>query len=523
MRFLRPAIVAVAAVVLAACGGTKSMVGDKNKTITVAPAWQDTTAKEHQPVLPRKDFRAVWIATIGGIDWPRERFDETSQKQWYCQMLDTLQRLNINTVFFQVRPKADAFYDSPYEPWSQYITGYRGKAPTYDVLRWLIDETHRRGMAFHAWMNPYRIGTRKTARGRFDPLDAKIPKSLVKDYRLVRIYNPALPETRQRLCAIVADMLRRYDVDGIHFDDYFYPDLQKGEKMNDAAEYRKYGKGYATIADFRRAMVDSLIVGVHDTIKAVRPSAVFSISPQGNYHNNYHTMYADIAQWSARGWCDVIIPQLYWSTERWFRPRLKWFSENAAQKSHLMIGYGLYRFDKNAKSPYYRTADDLALQMQEAYADHNVAGSALYSAIWLMKDPVDINNAIHGKFSSLALAPYLGQLPEHKPHNPDSTTASGMSMTWGQVDGCYYAVYEAADSDTARLVAVTADNSYTADKTGKYFVTAVRKGDNAESLPTKTITLNHEENIAGLYGLPADSTALVLASPAAKTHRRARR
>lgn len=520
MKIFKSAIVVCSALLLAACGSKKVIVSDQTVDIKSA-ANKDTIEKQH--ILPAKDFRAVWIATIGGIDWPRKRFDEESQKQWYEQMLDTLQRLNINTVFFQVRPKADAFYDSQYEPWSEYITGYRGKAPSYDVLNWLIDETHKRGIAFHAWMNPYRIGQKKTAKGKFDKLDPKIPKELVKDYRLVRIYNPALPETRQRLCNIVADMLRRYDVDGIHFDDYFYPDLQKGEKMNDETEYRKYGKEYSSIHEFRRAMVDSLIVGVHDTIQSIRPSVVFSISPQGNYENNYKTMYADIALWSAKGWCDVIIPQLYWSTERWFRPRLKWFSENAAQKSHLMVGYGLYRFDKNAKSSYYRTADDLALQMKEAYADRNVSGSALYSAIWLMKDPVDINKTIGEKFNKPALAPYLGQQPEQKPQNPVDVTSDGNRLSWDKVDGCYYAIYEDDASDCASLVGIAKDNKFTVTSSGRYFVTAVRKGNNAESIPSKTIQVNYEKDFADASDSTVGGNAKLLANSTAKAHRRARR
>ena len=318
--------------VMASCGTTKKTIKDNNKNNNKTLS-QGTTAKPPRFVMPGKEARAVWVATIGGIDWPRRRFTEASQKAWYEQMLDTLQKLNVNTVFFQVRPKADAFYDSPYEPWSQYVTGYRGKAPTYDVLRWVIDETHRRGMSFHAWINPYRVDQKQRLGDKFGKLDGRIPQSLVKDYRMVRVYNPAMPETRQRVSAIVADLLRRYDVDGIHLDDYFYPALQKGEKMRDEAEYRRYGKGFASVAEFRRAMVDSLIVAMHDTIKAIRPNAVFSISPQGNYENNYNSMYADIALWSAKGWCDVIIPQLYWSTERWFLPRLKWFSENATAKT----------------------------------------------------------------------------------------------------------------------------------------------------------------------------------------------
>lgn len=309
---IRRFLLGVTIVLAASCGSTKKSVKEKQHITPTETVRKDSSEKTY--TMPQKEVRAVWVATIGGIDWPRERFTEASQKAWYEQMLDTLQKLNINTIYFQVRPKADAFYDSPYEPWSQYITGYRGKAPSYDVLRWVIDETHRRGMSFHAWINPYRVDQKQQLRDRFSKLDPKIPKNLVKDYRMVRVYNPAMPETRQRVTNIVADLLRRYDVDGIHLDDYFYPALLKGEKMRDETEYRRYGKGFSSIADFRRAMVDSLIVSMHDTIKAVRPNAVFSISPQGNYENNYNTMYADIAKWSAHGWCDVIIPQLYWST-----------------------------------------------------------------------------------------------------------------------------------------------------------------------------------------------------------------
>ena len=352
-------LLATAIVLAASCVSTKKSVKENN----IPPketARKDSSVKTY--AMPPREVRAVWVATIGGIDWPREHFTEAAQKAWYDQMLDTLQKLNINTVYFQVRPKADAFYDSPYEPWSQYVTGYRCKAPTYDVLKWVIDETHRRGMSFHAWINPYRVDQKQRPNGRFSQLDPKIPKNLVKDYRMVRVYNPAMPETRQRVCNIIADLLRKYDVDGIHLDDYFYPALVKGEKMRDEAEYRRFGKAFSSIADFRRAMVDSLIASMHDTIKAVRPDAVFSISPQGNYENNYNTMYADIEQWSKRGWCDVIIPQLYWSTERWFLPRLRWFTEHATVKTKLLIGYALYRFDRKHSIPYarrFRHADRL--------------------------------------------------------------------------------------------------------------------------------------------------------------------
>ena len=465
---------------MASCGTTKNNIKKPNGNKNGNALALDTTAKAPKLTMPSKEARAVWVATIGGIDWPRRRFTEASQKAWYTQMLDTLQRLNINTVFFQVRPKADAFYDSPYEPWSQYITGYRGKAPSYDVLKWVIDETHKRGMSFHAWINPYRVDQKQRMGDRFGKLDDRMPKHLVKDYRMVRVYNPAMPETRQRVSSIVADLLRRYDVDGIHLDDYFYPALQKGEKMKDEAEYRRYGKGFGSIAEFRRAMVDSLIVAMHDTIKAIKPNAVFSISPQGNYDNNYNTMYADIALWSARGWCDVIIPQLYWSTERWFLPRLKWFSENATTKTKLLIGYALYRFGSNAKQGIYRTANDLGKQIDAARADGKVDGAALYSAYWLMENPVNINGMIASRFSQPTLAPYFGQGNEDKPMAPQNIKASGKKLRWDTVTGCYYAVYR-ANGDKAELQATVYEPEATVKTEGTYCVTAVRKGNNAES------------------------------------------
>lgn len=472
--------------IMASCGTPKNTINNnknKNNDKTLSQGSNDKTPRF---AMPNKEARAVWVATIGGIDWPRRHFTEESQKAWYEQMLDTLQKLNVNTVFFQVRPKADAFYDSPYEPWSQYVTGYRGKAPSYDVLRWVIDETHRRGMSFHAWINPYRVDQKQRPSDKFGKLDAKIPQNLVKDYRMVRVYNPAMPETRQRVSAIVADLLRHYDVDGVHLDDYFYPALQKGEKMRDEAEYRRYGKGFASVAEFRRAMVDSLIVAMHDTIRAIKPNAVFSISPQGNYENNYNSMYADIALWSAKGWCDVIIPQLYWSTERWFLPRLKWFSENATSKTKLLIGYALYRFGEKAKSSVYRTADDLAKQIDAARADGKVSGAALYSAYWLMNNPVNINGVLASRFPNPTLAPYLGQGSEDKPEAPRSVTASGRKLSWSPVDGCYYAVYK-AEGEKAELETVVYDTNATAKSDATYFVTAVRKGCNAESQPSMVV------------------------------------
>ena len=199
-------------------------------------------------------------------------------------------------------------------------------------------------------------------------------------------------------------------------------------------------------------------------------------------------MYADIALWSKRGCCDVIIPQLYWSTERWFLPRLKWFSENATAKTKLLIGYALYRFDANAKSSIYRTADDLGAQIDSARANGRVSGAALYSAYWLMKNPVGINQIIASRFPTPTLAPYLGQGEEEKPAAPQGLHADGMTLSWEPVSDCYYAVYKVVDGK-AELIQAVYDNKITLKETGSYFVAAVTKGNNAESLPSKTIDI----------------------------------
>lgn len=158
------------------------------------------------------------MATVWELDWPMGAHDAASQKKKYTDYLDLFEKCGINAVYFQIRSKADAYYESQYEPWSKTITGEPGKNPGYDVLKFLIDETHARGMQFHAWINPYRVETRGSASAEFPALDPKIPASMVKDYNKIRVYNPALPEVQDRIAAIVKEIITKYDVDGLHID-----------------------------------------------------------------------------------------------------------------------------------------------------------------------------------------------------------------------------------------------------------------------------------------------------------------
>ena len=478
--------VIIGTVLLAACGGdSDDILPEQPKKDTPASTQPSSNPMEsYAPTLPQKDFRAVWIATVDRIDWPNSYGSTAakiqSQKEYYERYLDTLQAHNINAVMFQIRPMADAFYASSYEPWSKYLSGKRGKDPGWDPLPWLISETHKRGIQFHAWINPYRIAARSSASAAFPELESTIPAEWTKDYNKVRIYNPALPEVRQRIADIVADVLNKFDVDGIHFDDYFYPSLTSGESMNDNAEYQKYGSGQG-LANFRRANVDAMITKVQETIRSIRPNCLFSVSPQGNYDNDYNSMYCDVKKWSQNGWIDVLIPQIYWSTEKYFGPRLEQFA-NLCTNSKFMVGYGLYRFSGTATDPYYQTPDDLKKQFDMAYANSKVKGSILYSAKWLISNPVKTNAVIKERFNKLVLPPYLGHEPMVQPATPQNVKGNGKKLSWDTVPDCYYAVYSSNAADnTATLVDVTYSNSIEVPAYGYYFVTAVTRGLNAES------------------------------------------
>lgn len=443
---------------------------------------EDTTATK--PVLPKKELRGVWMATVWGLDWPMGNYDSQSQKDLYKSYLDLFAANNINAVFFQIRGMADAFYDSQYEPWSKNITGDATQKPDYDVLKFLIDEAHKRGIQFHAWINPYRIATRTSKSASFPDLDPKIPKEWVKDYNKIRIYNPAMPEVQSRITDIVKEIISKYDVDGIHMDDYFYPALDADEKINDDAEFATYGSGkYSSVEDFRRDNVNKVVQAIQKVIVDTKPKVVFSISPAADNDNNYNNLYADVVKWSQEGWVDVIIPQLYFATgsaASSFNQRLYWWSQ-FTYKNALMVGYGLYKFGDPTAGDKFQTSDDLKSQFDYAASKPKVQGSILYSAKSLLDNKVNIMDVIKKVYSHPALPPFLGRTTLAAPSVPADVKISGSSISWSTVSGSRYAVYKSNGAgQTAYLVAITSSTTYSLSEKGTYFVTAVN-ADNAES------------------------------------------
>lgn len=248
-------------------------------------------------------------------------------KQNLTGQLNSLQKAGINAIIFQVRPEADALYASRLEPWSRFLTGVQGKAPEpyWDPMQFMIDECHKRGMEFHAWINPYR--TKTTLKSELAPNHVyNIHPEWFVAYGDQLYFDPALPESRRHICMVVSDIVSRYDVDAIHMDDYFYPYPVKGKDFPDDASFARLGGGFGNKGDWRRNNVNMLIKKLHETIREIKPWVKFGVSPFGIYRNessdplgsktkglqNYDDLYADVLLWAREGWIDYNIPQIYW-------------------------------------------------------------------------------------------------------------------------------------------------------------------------------------------------------------------
>ena len=440
--------------------------------------------------LAKKEMRAVWMATVWEIDWPQGLYSEAAQKKKYTDYLDKFVECNVNAVFVQIRPTADAFYNSSYESWSKSITGVAGKDPGYDVLAFMIAEAHARNLEFHAWMNPYRISTRSNASSAFPALDPKIPSELVKDYNTIRIYNPALPEVQDRLVSIVKDLISKYDVDGVHFDDYFYPDPASYTTPDDAAEYAKYGAGYTSVEAFRRGNVDKVIQKIYNTVVSEKPGVIFSISPTANNEYNYNSLYADVTKWCQEGWMDVVIPQIYvatGSTSSSFNNRVAWWPQ-FSYKAVPMVGYALYKFGDATAGALFQTTAELENQFKLAHAQSKIMGSVMYSATYFNSNPLGIINILKSQiYPNPAVRPFLGRKTAADPTPVSGVSLSGSILKWNTGNELRTVIYKLDANKKGSVVAITSAKEYTLPSRGTYCLTTVNK-DNAESAVSEVIT-----------------------------------
>ncbi|MCC0674025.1 cell wall-binding glycosyl-hydrolase Cwp19 [Clostridioides sp. ES-S-0145-01] len=340
-----------------------------------------------------KEMRAAWISTVYNLDWPKTKNNEAKQKKEYTDLLDKLKSSGINTAVVQVRPKSDALYKSNINPWSEYLTGTQGKDPGYDPLPFLIEEAHKRGMEFHAWFNPYRI---TMADESIDKLPANHPAkknpSWVVKHGNKYYYDPGLPEVRKYIVDSIAEVVQNYDIDGVHFDDYFYP----GVSFNDTATYQKYGQGQNK-DNWRRENVNTLLRDVKASIKSIKPEVVFGVSPAGIWRNkssdptgsdtsgneSYVGTYADTRAWIKQGLVDYVVPQLYWpiglKAADYSKLVAWWANEVKGTNVDLYIGQGIY---KQGQSSYngQNIAKEIVKQVTLNRKYSEIKGSMYFSA-----------------------------------------------------------------------------------------------------------------------------------------------
>ncbi|MFM9908805.1 MAG: glycoside hydrolase family 10 protein [Chitinophagaceae bacterium] len=378
---------------------------------------------------PKPEFRAVWVATVDNIDWPSKgNYNSDSQKLEFIQLLDMHQRNGMNAVVAQIRPATDAFYPSPYEPWSEWLTGKQGSPPNpyYDPLQFMIDETHKRGMEFHAWCNPYRAIFNISKSSIAPTHITRLYPEWFLSYGDKKYFDPGNKEAQQFVVNVIRDIVSRYAVDAIHFDDYFYPYRIAGKEFPDDISFSKYNNGLNK-EDWRRSNVDSIIVFLSRVIKEENKFCQFGISPFGIWRNqdkdpegsatqagqtNYDDLYADILLWLKNGWIDYVAPQIYFEIGH---PRaayeilLNWWSNHSYGK-HCYIGLGIYKANTNAA---WKDKTQLTRQIESLRNTPNIQGMIFFSSKSFNNNPNGWSDSLRlNYFKERALIPEMEWLPK---------------------------------------------------------------------------------------------------------------
>ncbi len=311
---------------------------------------------------PKREMRGAWIQCVNG---QFQGMGTYKMQQTLSYQLDELQKDGVNVIIFQVRPECDALYESSIEPWSRFLTGQQGKAPQpfWDPLQWMIEQCHKRGMELHAWINPYRARTKSTTMLAYNHIKNRKPQNCF-EYDGLTILNPGIPENRNYICEVARDIVTRYDIDGIHMDDYFYPYPAAGQVIPDDAQYRQYGNGIRNRGDWRRYNVNLFIEQFYRTVHEAKPWVKVGISPFGIYRNkrsssigsntnglqNYDDLYADVLLWVNNGWLDYCVPQIYWEIGNKaadYDTLIRWWNHYASSRP-LIIGEDVERTVKAA-------------------------------------------------------------------------------------------------------------------------------------------------------------------------------
>jgi uncharacterized lipoprotein YddW (UPF0748 family) len=438
---------------------------------------------------PKREFRGAWIQCVNR---QFEGLSTEKMQQTLTYQLDELKKDGVNAIIFQVRPECDALYQSELEPWSRFLTGKQGVAPSpyWDPLQWMIEQCHKRGMELHAWINPYRAKTKGTTEVDAKHITITHP-NLCFDYDGLEILNPGIPQSRDYICKVVADIVTRYDIDGLHYDDYFYPYPVADIDIPDDQQYNQYNNGIKDRGDWRRYNVSMFVKQLYETVHAIKPWVKVGVSPFGIYRNkksaaigsetnglqNYDQLYADILLWVNNGWVDYCVPQLYWEIGNKaadYDTLIRWWNQHAANRP-LYIGEDIERTVKYAdlKNPAIH-------QQAEKYRLHDELPHVKGTVLWYAKAAVDnIGNygtMLRNKYWKFpALQPNMPFIDKHAPKAPKKLktlwmpdgyylfwTAPKESNKWAE-QTTQYVVYQFAKgekintNDASHIVGITSN------------------------------------------------------------------
>ncbi|MFF2776847.1 glycoside hydrolase family 10 protein [Streptomyces sp. NPDC058052] len=351
-------------------------------------------------------FRGVWVATVANRDWPsRAGLSAAAQRAELLAHLDRAVRRRLNAVVLQVRPTADALWPSPHEPWAQCLTGTQGRDPGWDPLGTAVEEAHARGLELHAWFNPYRVANHTDPSRLTASHPARRHAGWTVAYGGKLYYDPGLPEVRRFVQDAMLDAVRRYDIDAVHWDDYFYPYPVAGESFADDASYARHGGGFRNRAAWRRNNTDLLVSEMSARIKEVRPGVAFGISPFGVWRSladdpagsdtrgglaTYDHLYADTRKWIREGWIDHVVPQLYWhighpATD--YTTLLDWWSDVVRGTGvGLHIGEALYKAGAEGQPEEWQDPEELSRHLALAAGRPEVGGHCFFAAKEVAED-----------------------------------------------------------------------------------------------------------------------------------------
>ena len=464
---------------------------------------------------PKREFRAVWIATVDNIDWPSSKnLVPEEQQEEFSNLLDFHKKVGMNAVFVQVRAAGDAFYAKSPEPWSEWLTGRQGRRPEpmWDPLDFMVEQAHKRGLEFHAWLNLNRLVHKSSTSVSSENISRLHPEWILS-YDGYKLFDFGIPEVRNFITDMTVNVARNYDVDGIHFDDYFYPYASPGQVIQDDASFKKYGSAFKNKADWRRNNVDLLVKQIHDALHELNPKLKFGISPFGVWRNkdrdpggsktfgalaSYDDLFADSKKWVEQGWIDYIAPQVYFSSGFGrvpYRNLVDWWTENRFDR-HLYIGMGAYRVGYKDKDVTWSKPVEIPNQVRYL-RENETDGAIFFSSRSLRANNLGFVDSLRKDlFKYPALIPTMPWKDNTPPLSPRSLKATllqkGLELTWERPDAAadgdkawYYIVYrfgpdeKATAHDPRKIIGMCyqeekfIDNNAESGKRYVYYVTAV--------------------------------------------------